>query len=398
MQTEAEKKALSRAEITKLMIEAWQPEQKEECILLTEAEGRILSRDTVAVHSLPVFRSSAMDGIAVRSADFSDGKMPDTENWQYGTDYVRADTGDDFLDAFDTVIPIEEVELLENGVRITSDPAEIVKGKFVRPCGSMVKKDELIVPKGYCITPYRMASLATGGVKEVWVSKRPVVTFLPTGSELIPAGEIPARGQNIESNSLMVGSLVRGWGAEYRCMPIVRDQMTQLRDALTEAVEQSDIVLINGGSSKGSEDLSIPLLQEMGQVLQHYVRSAPGRPMSVSLVGQTLVINVPGPTLAAFAVCDWAVKPAVYCYQGYAEQNESETMAVLEEDLNSPPFMEIYTRVILTKKDGQWYAKPIGRSASMEEGAGKCNGILVTELGRKGYKAGETVKIKNING
>lgn len=397
MQTEAEKKALSRAEITKLMIEAWQPEQKEECIPLTEAEGRILSRNTVAVHSLPVVRSSAMDGIAVRSADFADGKMPDTENWQYGTDYVRADTGDDFPDAFDTVIPIEEVELLENGVRITSDSAEIVKGKFVRPCGSMVKKDELIVPKGYYITPYRMASLATGGVKEVWVSKRPVVTFLPTGSELIPAGEIPARGQNIESNSLMVGSLVRGWGAEYRCMPIVRDQMTQLRDALTEAVEQSDIVLINGGSSKGSEDLSIPLLQEMGQVLQHYVRSAPGRPMSVSLVGQTLVINVPGPTLAAFAVCDWAVKPAVYCYQGYAEQNESEIIAVLEKDLNSPPFMEIYTRVILTKKDGQWYAKPIGRSASMEEGAGKCNGILVTELGRKGYKAGETVKIKRIN-
>lgn len=397
MQTEAEKKALSRAEITKLMIEAWQPEQKEECISLTEAEGRILSRDAVAVHSLPVVRSSAMDGIAVRSADFADGTMPDTENWQYGKDYVRADTGDDFPDAFDTVIPIEEVELLENGVRITSAPAEIVKGKFVRSCGSMVKKDELIVPKGYRITPYRMASLATGGVKEVWVSKQPVVTFLPTGSELIPAGEIPARGQNIESNSLMVGSLVRGWGAEYKCMPIVRDQMTQLRDALTEAVEQSDIVLINGGSSKGSEDLSIPLLQEMGEVLQHYVRSAPGRPMSVSLVGQTLVINVPGPTLAAFAVCDWAVKPAVYRYQGYVEQNESEIMAVLEEDLNSPPFMEIYTRVILTKKDGQWFAKPIGRSAPMEEGVGKCNGILVTELGRKGYKAGEMVKIKSIN-
>ena len=397
MQSEAEKKALSRDEIIKLMFEAWKPEQKEECIPLTEAEGRILTRDTVAVYSLPVVRSSAMDGIAVRSADFAEGKMPETEKWQYGTDYVRADTGDDFPDAFDTVIPIEEVELLENGVRITSDPAEIVKGKFVRPCGSMVKKDELIVPKGYRITPYRMASLATGGVKEVWVSKRPVVTFLPTGSELIPAGEVPARGQNIESNSLMIKGLVNGWGAEYRELPIVKDQMTQLKTSMEKAIAQSDIVLINGGSSKGSEDLSIPLLQEMGQVLQHYVRSAPGRPMSVSLVGQTLVINVPGPTLAAFAVCDWAVKPAVLRYQGYVETDATEIEAVLEEDLNSPPFMEIYTRVILTKKDGKWYAKPLGRAASMEDGAGKCNGILVTELGRKGYKAGETVKIKNIN-
>ncbi len=207
-----------------------------------------------------------------------------------------------------------------------------------------------------------MVSLATGGVKEVWVSRRPVVTFLPTGSELIPAGEIPARGQNIESNSLMIKGLVSGWGAEYRELPIVKDQMTQLKTSMERAVAQSDIVLINGGSSKGSENLSIPLLQKMGQVLQHYVRCAPGRPMSVSLVGQTLVINVPGPTLAAFAVCDWAVKPAVLRYQGYAETDAAEIEAVLEEDLNSLPFMEIYTRVILTKKDEQWYAKTAGKS------------------------------------
>lgn len=395
--SEAEKAALSRAEITKLMFEAWMPQRGEECIPLQEAEGRILTRDMFAVNTLPLVRASAMDGIAVKSADFAEGKLPDTEQWKYEVDYVRADTGDDFPDAFDTVIPIEDVELTDDGVRLNKDLVEVKPGQFVRPSGSMVKAGELLVPKGYRITPYRMAALATGGVKDVWVSKKPVVTFLPTGSELIPAGQTPQRGENIESNSLMVKALVEKWGAEYHCMPIVRDQMTQLREALVKAVAQSDIVLINGGSSKGAEDYSIPLIQELGQVLQHYVRSAPGRPMSVSMVEHTLVINVPGPTLAAFAVCDWAVKPAILHYQGAVEQQKNEVEATLESELKAPPFMEIYTRVILTERDGVLYARPLGRQASMEEGAGRCNGILVTELGKKGYQAGEKVKVKPIN-
>lgn len=394
--TEQEKNAPSRNEIVEMMCQAWKPEREEECIPLTEACGRVLARDAYASNTLPLVRASAMDGIAVKSEAFSDGTMPDTSDWVLGEDYVRADTGDDFPDAYDAVIPIEEVELKEKGIRLSCDPAAIVPGKCVRPSGSMVRKGELVVPKGYKLTPYRMASLATAGVKEVWVVRKPVVTFIPTGSELIPAGETPQRGQNIESNGLMIRELVTGWGAEYRSLPIVKDQMTQLEGALLAAVEQSDIVLINGGSSKGSEDYSIPLIEKYGEVLQHYVRSAPGRPMSVSLVKHTLVINIPGPTLAAFAVCDWAARRAISHFLDVAEDLGKEVEVILDKEVKCPPFMEIYTRVIVEERDGVYHATPLGRDSRMDDGAGRCNGILVTELGRHGYQTGDHAHVKLI--
>lgn len=389
-----ERNAPKRNEIVQMMLDNWHPGRKEERISLAEACGRVVSRDVFAENTLPVVRSSAMDGIAVKSAAFAEGRMPDTESWVYGEDYVRADTGDDFPDDYDAVIQIEQVEMLEAGIRLSVDPKEIVPGRCVRPSGSMVRAGERILPAGTRITPYRLASLATGGVKELWVAKKPVVTFLPTGSELIPAGREPERGENIEANSLMIREFIREWGGEPVCRPVIRDQMHDLEKALLSAVETSDIVLINGGSSKGSEDYSIPLIEEYGTLLQHYVASAPGRPMSVSLVRNRLVINIPGPTLAALAVSDWAVRPAVSYFLREEAKPSGEIEAVLEEKLMSPPFMEIYTRVIVTEREGTCYARPLGREARMEEGTGRCNGILVTELGKKGYQAGEKVRVK----
>lgn len=394
--SEQEKNAPTRAEIMEMVYENWKPCRKEECIPLDEACGRIVSRDVYAVNTIPVVRSSAMDGIAVRSADFAGGQMPDTSNWQYGVDYIRADTGDDFDDRFDAVIAIEEVQMEEGKITLNCNPAELHPGTCVRPKGSTVEASELLIPKGYEITPLRLAALATGGIKEVWVRKKPVIAFIPTGSELIPAGETLKRGQNIDANSLLIRELVKGWGAEILLMPIVKDQMKDLEGALLSALEQADMVLINGGSSKGSEDYSIALIEKYGKVLQHYVRSAPGRPMSVSIVQDKLVINVPGPTFAAMAVSDWAVKPAIDFYFDRCDRVPQTIKAILEKDMMSPPFMEIYTRVIVSCRDGVYYATPLGRATRMGDGFGKCNGILVTELNKKGYKEGEEVTVKLI--
>lgn len=395
--TEKEKNAPTRAEIMNLLFESWNPKRTAETVPLDGACGRITAEDVYAVNTIPVVRSSAMDGIAVRSADFAGGVMPDTRSWEYGVDYIRADTGDDFDDRFDAVIAIEDV-IKEDGEQIvlTCDPAEIKSGRCVRPQGSMVKAGELLIPQGYEITPLRLAALATGGVKEVRVMKRPVVAFLPTGSELIPAGTPLQRGQNIDANSLLMRELIRSFGGEPMLLPIVKDQMTQLESALLSALENADIVLINGGSSKGSEDYSIVLIEKYGTVLQHYVRSAPGRPMSVSIVHKKLIVNVPGPTFAAMAVSDWAVKPAIDHYLERVDQLPQTVTAVMEEDMMSPPFMEIYKKVIVRFEDGVYYAKPLEREARMDDGSGRCNGILVTELGKKGYQKGEQVQIKLI--
>lgn len=97
-----------------MLFEKWEPACGTEAVPVTQALNRIPAREYTALHSIPVVRASAMDGVAVQSARFADG-MPDTSGWRLGEDYVRADTGDDFDDRFDAVIPIEEVTLFPSG-------------------------------------------------------------------------------------------------------------------------------------------------------------------------------------------------------------------------------------------------------------------------------------------
>ena len=107
-------KLKKRKEAMDLLLENWAPRPETELVELEAAEGYVLAENQYAVFSIPVVRASGMDGIAVRYDDFAEG-IPDTSGWIEGREYVRADTGDDFDDAYDTVIPIERVTILEQG-------------------------------------------------------------------------------------------------------------------------------------------------------------------------------------------------------------------------------------------------------------------------------------------
>ena len=163
----------TKEETLELMYSKWTPQPAAEKVSIYECLGRVLAKDVYAEYNIPVVRSSAMDGIAVKSSAFFDEesgeeKAPDTEKWVLGKDYVRADTGDDFDDAFDAVIAVEMTELLENGgVKLHLDrpagpgprgkngdgPFKVRKNVNVRPAGSSVKKGTLLAAKGTWIRP-----------------------------------------------------------------------------------------------------------------------------------------------------------------------------------------------------------------------------------------------------
>ena len=195
---------LSKAEILSRLFSIWNPSVRTETVPLQEAYGRVLAEDQRAQFDLPVVRASSMDGIAVRSADFLDG-MPDTSGWKAGREFVRADTGDDFDDAYDSVIRIEDVRIGDDGSLTLCLPEGTVPepGMNVRPAGSMLKKGVLLAESGHTITAMDLAALESGGITSVPVVKKPVVGFIPTGSELTAPGNIPQRGQNIDCNSTL---------------------------------------------------------------------------------------------------------------------------------------------------------------------------------------------------
>ena len=171
-----------------------------EIIPAVESYGRIPAEDQTVQYNLPVVRAASMDGIAVDSRRFAGG-LPDTSSWRSGVDYVRADTGDDFDDAFDSVIRIEDIDLHKDG-SISSifrkrplparDECEIRRIHHR-------EKEETIVSAGQTITALDLASLLSGGITELAVIKNRSSVLFPTGSELIPPGTPPQRGQNIES-------------------------------------------------------------------------------------------------------------------------------------------------------------------------------------------------------
>jgi len=350
------KDLISKEEALKRMFAAWIPERETEMVQLTEADGRVLAEDQFANYNLPVVRASQMDGIAVRSVSFENG-MPDTSQWMPGRDYVRADTGDDFPDDYDAVIAIENVEFLESGGIRLPEKINASRGFNVKPQGADVRKGSLLCGKGRILHATEMAAIAMGGMDTVPVVKKPRVAFLPTGSELVPMGASLARGQNFDTNSVMVCQMLRDMGAEPVLHPIVRDDRVSLANAMEELLPQCDILLVNAGTSKGGEDYCAGLLAEKGISLFHGVAAVPGRPISAAMVGEKPVLNLAGPSFAAFYNMDWAVRPLVCRMLGVPVPERARAKAILKRPFQVPPFFFRHV------------SRPSGESAGRQRGS-----------------------------
>jgi len=306
----------SRAHVLEELFKRWTPRPETESVGTREAYSRVLAEDVFSLCDKPVFRASRMDGIAVKSSAFTQG-TPNTEKWIQGEDYVRADTGDDFPDAFDAVIPIERVELLpQGGVRLNDINDPVTPGMCVSPKGETLSAGALIGRKGKRLNACETAAIAMGAVTEVKVIKRPTAAFIPTGSELVPLGQMVERGHSVEADSIIAEHMLREIGAEPIIYPIVPDDMSRISAALDSALSIADIVIISAGTSKGGEDYSQAILTLRGNMICHGVATAPGRPLAIAIINGKPVINVAGPPLACYNGLDWCVRAVVNAWLG----------------------------------------------------------------------------------
>ena len=387
--------SVTRADALREMRERWEPAPRSRVVGLSDACGRVTSEEVRALHSLPVKRSSKRDGIAVRSTDFAAG-APDTSSWTRDVDFAQADTGDDFPDAFDAVIAVEHIAYDEHGgLHIVEEPPDLQSGSGVNPCGSIVRAGDVLVAAHTRLTPELVASLAVGGHAQVRVLERPRVAFIPTGSELVPFGAYPQRGQNIEANSLLVSGMVRAWGAEVTCYPVVRDDEEALEAALDRALEAADIVLINGGSSRGEEDFNARLLERRGSYFRHGVRAVPGRPVGMALIEGRPVINVPGPVLAAFLSLDWLVRGLVAQFLGVPVPRRRTVRARLSEPVAKPEAFERLVRVSISgDATGEYVCTPLPQPMTLSQTLRSSDGMLTLPIGSTGAQAGEEFSVE----
>ncbi|MDX9872840.1 MAG: molybdopterin molybdotransferase MoeA [Clostridia bacterium] len=381
---------ISREEYLRLALERGRLVPEVELVPVREAWGRITAQEITAVHSLPNTPSSLMDGIAIKSVSLAGGK-PDTAGWQEGAEYVFSNTGVGIPAGYDTAVPIEEVSFDEKGrLHILSVP---VAGQNVRPVGAMLKEKEVLVPANYQLGPAQLALLTAGGVEKVPVWQKIKVAILPTGNELVPPGRDLPPGKNIEFNGIMIEAQIKARGGEPRLYPIIPDRVPDLVRALQDALEWADLVIINGGTSKGTDDKAIEALQSVGEILAYEVDFGPGKHTMLTATGKKLIIGTVGPTIGAEYAVEWFVWPLMDQYYGRSWPVTRKISVHLLEDVNAPAPFDFYYRLNIMKQ-GEGYVGALadGSRSSFLVSRLMANGCLRVPGNIPGYKAGEVVE------
>jgi molybdopterin molybdotransferase len=283
-------------------------------ISIEKAYGRVLAGNIISLNTLPNFLASSRDGVAVFYEHFEHG-MPDTSAWKEGKDYAFSHTGIGIDGDFDTVILIEQVHFNEAG-HIYFEELPTEKGQMTIGAGTEIEAGELLARAGQTLTPSLLALLTKGGYTSLPVIRKPIVSFIPTGNELVPAGKPLPPLKNIDANSILMRGKLSEFGAQPIIYPICKDDPTEIYETLKDAIDRSDIVIINAGSSKGTDDQCHFVLKSIGTMLNQQVDTGPGKHTSYTVSGNVPVIGLSGPTGCCDYTCEWYVKPLIDRYLG----------------------------------------------------------------------------------
>jgi molybdopterin molybdotransferase/putative molybdopterin biosynthesis protein len=385
----------TRAEVLERLFAKWNAAIRTEQINTVAALYRVLAADVFSLCDKPVYRGSKMDGVAVKSADFANG-IPDASNWQQGADYVKADTGDDFDDAFNAVIAVEDVEFLSNGgLKFSPNLEPILPGTDVAKQGDSIAKGMLLCEKGTRLLPADLAAIAMGAVSEVTVYKNPTVAFIPTGSELVPLGQIPKRGETVCSNSILAKTMLEEIGAITISSEPISDNPKALSEALDKALLAADVVVLSAGTSKGSEDFCHALLAERGELLFHGVASAPGRPMAGAIVDGKPVINVAGPPVACYNGLEWCVTAIISKFFEQSAPKRHTVFATLSDDIHSGgEGFEAFVRVHLERTASGYIAHPLTHKGLRTPDSIRAEGLYITKLVPEPHCKGDMIEVE----
>lgn len=309
-----------------LLANAAGPLQRREDIALTEAAGRVLATDLQATVDIPPADNSAMDGYALRVADWQAGARLPIQQRCYAGDVpeplkpghaIRLFTGSLIPDGADTVVMQEDTVEAGNHVEISREPAP---GQHIRRRGEDTMAGAPLLAAGAMLQAAHVALLASQGLATVPVVGQLRVGILTTGDELVPPGSPRAPEQIYNSNGPMLAALARGLGAVPVHVLHARDTEEDLLAAFKTLLTDCDLVLSVGGVSVGERDLVKPALATLGGELSLWkVRMKPGKPVALAQINGKPVVSLPGNPVSAYAVFAMLVSPLVRRMQGREE-------------------------------------------------------------------------------
>lgn len=346
-----------------------------EKIPVSDIFSRVLARDLVAEQDMPGFRRATMDGYAV-VARSTFGASESGPAWLdiTGTilmgdipDFtlklgqaVKISTGGMLPEGADSVVMVEHTEQIDElSVEIYKSVAPL---QHVIDASEDFAKQEIVLSRGTFVRPQE-AGLAAGlGFSQIEVYKTPKVGIISTGDEIIPIDAQVVPGKIRDINSYTLSSFIREAHAIPIFYGIIKDDPDVLKKVVEKALEETDMVLISGGSSVGTRDFTVDVLSDLPDtnILVHGMSVSPGKPTILAKVGKKPVWGLPGQVVSAMVVLKIVVIPFLNKLAGLDQKDRAIRIpAKLTRNISSAQGRRDFVRVELSNKDGGILAKPI---------------------------------------
>ncbi|PIE57357.1 MAG: molybdopterin biosynthesis protein [Desulfobulbus propionicus] len=369
-----------------------------EIIATRSAVGRVTAAPVFARFSSPAFHSAAMDGLAV-SAEETFGASDETPlNLRLDTGQAAMiNTGYPMPEGKDAVVMIEKAVLnADKTVATIREP--VYPWQYVRKVGEDIVATELLYPTSHTIKPADVAAILSAGCSTVEVYARPLLTIMPTGTELIdltPEMDAQPRGTTIESNSAALAGIAQQAGAEVTIAPILNDNYQSIKEQLQKAVAgDADIIIVNAGSSAGSADYTVQVIEELGTVYVHGITIMPGKPTILGMIEQKPVIGIPGYPVSAIIAMEQFVAPLILRLQGLQPEEPDTIEATLAKSLPSKAGIEEFRRMITGRIGEKFVSVPLKKGSGAITTLTRANSMLRIPASSEGERQNSRLPIE----
>jgi gephyrin len=370
-----------------------------ESVSLREAAWRVLAEDIVATEDFPPFPASTMDGFAVVAEDSSPWREVigvQTAGAPISVEVtpgyaVRITTGAPVPRGANAVVRVEATEPTEDHVIIHQ--AEVKDGENIRPVGFDLRSGDRLLEAGTRLDPAAIGLVASIGRNPVLVRRRPRVSILSTGDELVEPGDSVGPGQIRDSNRFSVMAAIQAEGAEVVWAGKGHDERDALETLVRERLADSDVLITSGGVSMGETDYIKPILRDVATVHFRRIFMKPGKPFNFATAGSTLIFGLPGNPVSALVGFELFVRPALATLAGVKDVMRTKALVTLAHDTPPTDRIEYQRAIVRVDDDGRLVASTTGNQASSRLASlVGVNALLVIPPRDERYRAGERVE------
>jgi len=382
-----------------------------EKVEIEDSLHRVLDEDVISPINLPEFRRSTVDGFALKAKDTYGvseknpvilrlvGEIPmgQISNIEVNEgEAVKVATGGMVPTGADSVQMIEFTESIDSHtlhVFKTLSPLE-----NVIQIGEDVKAGETVLHKGHLIRPQDIGLMAGIGKTDVFVFLRPRVAIISSGDEIVPIENVPSPGEIRDINRYTIVSMVKEIGGIPIFLGIAKDRFNDLKEKIELGLRESDMVVITGGSSVGSLDLTGEILQVFPgtEILAHGVSIRPGKPTLLADIDGKPFLGLPGHPVSAMVIFHFFGKPILKILSGLSREviwHQIKVKARASRNIPSVPGREDYVRVKLEEKDGTLWAHPVFGKSGAISNLVHANGLIRIGINEEGLEEGEEAEV-----